>query len=209
MRAIWYFDFISPFAYLQWSRVRALSQRVGIEFRPILFAGLLQHHGHKGPAEIPGKREFTYRFVQWQAQREGLTLRFPPAHPFNPIAALRLCVAACCTERAVDAIFAHLWQHGRAGDSAESLREVGRALGIDPVEAALERAEVKTQLRANFDAALADGVFGVPTLRVGDELFWGNDATEMAIEFLADPSLFDGAEYRRIDTLPVGVERRR
>ena len=43
---------------------------------------------------MPGKREFTYRFVQWQAERAGVTLRFPPAHPFNPLAALRLCIAA-------------------------------------------------------------------------------------------------------------------
>jgi 2-hydroxychromene-2-carboxylate isomerase len=208
MRTIWYFDFISPFAYLQWPKVRALAQRIEIEFRPLLFAGLLQHHGHKGPAEIPGKREFTYRFVQWQAQREGLTLRFPPAHPFNPIAALRLCVAAGCTERAVDTIFAHLWLHGRAGDNAESLREVARALGIAPIEAALDRPEVKAQLRANFDAALADGVFGVPSLAAGGEVFWGNDATPMFEQWLADPAAFETEAMRALKHWPTGVQRR-
>lgn len=136
MKFVWYFDFISPFAYLQWQRVRELAQQHEIEFRPILFAGLLQHHGHKGPAEIPGKREFTYRFVQWQADRIGVVLNFPPAHPFNPLAALRLCVAADCSVTAIDAIYAHLWRDGRAGDSADALRVVAGALGIADIDAA-------------------------------------------------------------------------
>src|SRR5688572_16178554 len=137
MQATWYFDFISPFAYLQWAKIRALSTRVEFGYRPILFAGLLERFGHKGPAEIPGKREFTYRHVQWRAQRDGVALRFPPAHPFNPIAALRLCLAAGSTPAAIEAIFAHVWREGRRGDDAASLLEVGAALGIADVAAAI------------------------------------------------------------------------
>ena len=92
-RATWYFDFISPFAYLQWRRLRD-ERRLALEPVPILFAAVLDHVGQKGPAEIPGKRTFTYRFVHWQARRAGVPLRFPPAHPFNPMAALRLCSGA-------------------------------------------------------------------------------------------------------------------
>lgn len=208
MRAIWYFDFISPFAYLQWQRVRDLAQQHEIEFRPILFAGLLQHHGHKGPAEIPGKREFTYRFVQWQADRIGVALNFPPAHPFNPIAALRLCVAAGSSATAIEAIYAHLWREGRAGDNAESLRGVAGELGISDIETALAQPEVKERLRANFEAAIADGVFGVPSIVANGELFWGNDATPMFEQWLADPVAFETENLRALRTLPEGIRRR-
>lgn len=207
MRAIWYFDFISPFAYLQWQRVRELAQQIEFEFRPILFAGLLQRHGHKGPAEIPGKREFTYRFVQWQADRAGIALTFPPAHPFNPLAALRLCLAAGCSVEAIDMIYSHLWRKGCAGDSADALRDVATALGINDIEAALSRAEIKDRLRANFDAAVADGVFGVPTIVAGDEIFWGNDATPMFEQWLADPVGFESAKMQALRGLPQGIQR--
>lgn len=207
MNAAWYFDFISPFAYLQWPRIRALQERHGIAVRPILLAGLLDHHGQKGPAEIPGKREFTYRFVQWRADQAGVPLRFPPAHPFNPIAALRLCIAAGATPEAVTAIFDHFWRDGHRGDDAESLAPVATALGIDDVAAAIAQPDVKAVLRANFEMALSDGVFGVPTLVADGERFWGEDATAMFEQWLAHPALFESAEMRRIAQLPVGVQR--
>ena len=97
MQAEWYFDFISPFSYLQLERIAPLHARLQIAPIPIVFGAVLQHHGQLGPAEIRGKREFTYRIVQWTAEREGIALRFPPAHPFNPIAALRLAIAAGAT----------------------------------------------------------------------------------------------------------------
>lgn len=209
MQAQWYFDFISPFSYLQLGKLPVWRARLDIAPVPVAFGAILKHHGNVGPAEIPGKREFTYRFVQWQAERAGVALRFPPAHPFNPLVALRLCIAAGTTWDAVAAIFAHLWRDGRAGTSAMELGGVGRALGIDNVEIATSAAEVKGRLRANTAAAIAAGVFGVPTLCAGGERFWGNDASAMVDDWLDDPRRFDGAEYRRIATLPIGVERAR
>lgn len=209
MQATWYFDFISPFSYLQLERVRQWRSRFEITPVPVAFGAILNQLGSIGPAEIPGKREFTYRIAQWQAERAGVTLRFPPAHPFNPLAALRLCIAAGSGWPAVEAIFAHLWRYGRAGTNATELAGVAHALGVENVENAINSDDVKGRLRANTDAALAAGVFGVPTLRVGHELFWGNDASEMVEDWLAHPRLFDGEEYRRIATLPLGVQRRR
>jgi len=80
---------------------------------------------------------------------------------------------------------------------------------VENVENAINSDDVKGRLRANTDAALAVGVFGVPTLRVGHELFWGNDASDMVEDWLADPLRFDSEEYRRIANLPFGVQRRR
>ena len=202
----WYFDFISPFAYLHWPKVRELMSEREVACVPILFATVLDAHGHKGPAEIPGKREFTYRYVLWQARRLGVSLVFPPAHPFNPLAALRLGVAAGATVEAIDTIFDWIWAQGRPGDSAEALATVCARLGVDPALPA--DAAVKQALRQNTEEALQAGVFGVPTLAIGDLLFWGNDAHAFALEALRDPALLDDAEMRRVASLPVGVRRR-
>lgn len=209
LSAEWYFDVISPFAYLQLPAMLALHRRLPITPRPILFGAILQQLGQLGPAEIPGKREFTYRHVQWQAERAGITLRFPPGHPFNPTTALRLIVAAGSTWDAVSAVFHHLWRDGLAGDSAESLASLGSALGIADVAEATTRDTVKLALRANTDEALRVGVFGVPTLRIGEHGFWGNDATAMIDDWLADPARFDRGEYARIAQLPVSITRQR
>ena len=206
--AFWYFDFISPFAYLQLPKVLALRERLDITPVSIVFGALLGHHGQLGPAEIAGKREFTYRFVQWQAERDGLALRFPAAHPFNPLTALRLCIAAGSGWDAVSAIFDHLWREGGGSDAAD-LAAVGRALGVDDVAAAVGGSAVKAQLRENTNQAIAAGLFGVPTLRVGDELFWGNDATPMIEAWLDDPDLFQSATYKRLAGLPSGAQRAR
>lgn len=202
----WYFDFISPFAYLQWRKVKTLLDEREVELVPVVFAAILAAHGQKGPAEIPGKREFTYRHVLWQARREGVALRFPPAHPFNPIAALRLCIAAGSTPEAIDAIFSWIWARGEAGDSVGALVPVAASLGIDV--AAVNDESTKRALRANTDAALAAGVFGVPTLAVDGQLFWGNDTHEFALAALRDPGVLADAEMQRLTRLPVGVTRR-
>lgn len=207
--ANWYFDFVSPFSYLQLAKVLEWRDRLEITPVPIAFGAVLKARGQLGPAEIPGKREFTYRFVQWQAEHAGATLRFPPQHPFNPLAALRLCIAAGTTWTAIEAIFAHLWRDGKAGTTAAELADVARTFGIGDAESAIAESGVKDRLRANTDAAITAGVFGVPTLAVGEEVFWGNDATPMVEEWLADPQRFAGAEYQRIAQLPLGVERRR
>ena len=206
-RLDWYFDFISPFAYLQWRRLRRDHADVALNPKPLLFAAILKHVGQLGPAEIPQKRRHTYRIVLWQARAAGIPLHFPPAHPFNPLPALRLCLAAPDRMQAIDAIFAHIWEHGRLADSVEALADVAASLGIDD-PAAIARDEVKRELLANGEEAMALGVFGVPTLRVRDELFWGNDATELALAFARDPGTLD-AEMRRVDAIPEAVQRRR
>lgn len=206
-RIAWYFDPISPFAYLQWPRVRELARRHAVDFRPVLLAGLLGHHGHKGPAEIAGKRLFTYRHVTWLARQQGVPLVFPPAHPFNPLAALRLCLAAGNSPDTIGAVFDWIWAEGNAADDAAALAPLGERLGIADVAAAIAAPEVKAQLRANTEAAIAGGVFGVPTLVVDGELFWGNDAFDFAQAFLDDPGLLDAHEMARLATLPEGARR--
>lgn len=209
MHADWYFDFISPFAWLQLHKLRLLRQRIEIRPVPLLFGAMLDTLGQLGPAEIPGKREFTYRFVHWQAQRQGVPLRFPPGHPFNPLYALRLCIAAGGGWDVVERIFAQVWEHGVAADSVDALRPLAAELGIADIDTALAADSVKRTLRQNTEQALAAGVFGVPTIRIGEDVFWGDDATGMVLDYLDDPETFRRGEYARIAALPQSVQRAR
>lgn len=202
----WYFDFVSPFAYLHWQRLKPVLAGHAIEPVPILFGAVLDALGQRGPAEIPRKRAFTYRHVLWQARQQGVPLRFPPAHPFNPLTALRACIAAGTSADAIDAVFDWIWMQGRAGDSIAALAPLLQRLGVD--DAAISHAGTKATLRDNTQRALDAQVFGVPTLEIGDALFWGNDAHELAMAVLRDPSLLDADEMARVATLPVGIERR-
>lgn len=208
MRIEWYFDFISPFAYLAWPGAQRLAAGHVLVPRPILFAAVLDRLGQKGPAEITGKREFTYRFVQFQAARLGRPLRFPPAHPFNPLAALRLCLAAGAGPTAITALFDWIWREGRPGDTPQALEPVAERLGIADVETAVAVPGIKSALFANGEAAQAAGVFGVPTAVVAGERFWGLDALPMLETFLADPAVFTRGEYPRLESLPMAAARR-
>ncbi|WP_440225345.1 2-hydroxychromene-2-carboxylate isomerase [Dokdonella sp. MW10] len=207
MDATWHFDVVSPFAYLQLQRLGPLRERTALRPRPIVFGAVLAHLGQRGPAEIDAKRGFTYLSAQWRAERDGIALRFPPAHPFNPLAALRLIVASGSSWESVEAVFAHVWRDGRPGDTPASLADVGARLGVADIEAALASASVKEELRANTEEAIAAGVFGVPTLRFGEALFWGDDATSLAGAWVKDPARFERGEYARLRTLPVGISR--
>ncbi|MEO7012874.1 MAG: DsbA family protein, partial [Dokdonella sp.] len=82
-------------------------------------------------------------------------------------------------------------------------------LGIADIETAIAAPAVKEQLRANTDQAIAAGVFGVPTILLGDRLIWGNDATSMLEKMLVDPDYFERGEYLRLASLPSAAERSR
>lgn len=207
-RATWYFDFVSPFAYLQWRRLQRLPL-AGLIHRPVLFAGLLNQLGHKGPAEIPAKRIFTYRQVVWRAERDGIPLRFPPAHPFNPLPALRLCVAAGTTVEAIDTVFRHIWEEGNAVEDADGIEALARRLGLSGAASALADEDVQRALRDNFARALEHQVFGVPTIACDGQLFWGDDATDMFIDYLRDPAIFQSERMLRVARLPIGTARPR
>lgn len=203
----WHFDVISPFSYLQWKVRDRFATRIRLRPVPIVLGALLVHWGQKGPAEIPPKRLHTYRACQWRADRLGVPFRFPPAHPFNPLAALRLIVALDASDAAVNAVFEAAFRDGRDIADAGVLEELGATLGIEDVPEAISRPTVKQRLRENTEAAQARGVFGVPTVAVGQELFWGEDMTDMLLDFLDDPALFETAEMRRLAELPIGIQR--
>ena len=204
-RVVWYFDFISPYAYLSLHTLGALPREVTLEYRPVLFAGLLSHWGQKGPAEIPPKRLWTYRSCVWLAQRQRLPFRLPAAHPFNSLPYLRLALAAGATPRAVHAIFDALWTSGADPAAADVLAGLAETLGIEPGQ--LAEPAVKDQLRANTEQAAREGVFGVPSFRVAGEVFWGSDALDFLLAYLGEPGVLATSQMQRAASLPIGVAR--
>jgi len=203
-RVVFYFDFVSPYAYLAQQRLAEVHAE--IDYRPILFAGLLQHWGQKGPAELPTKRLWTYRWCQWSANRLGVPLRFPAAHPFNPLHHLRLAIAAGCTADAVARIFESIWTTGADAADAARFAALAAELNVDP--ARLGEAKFKDRLRRDTEDAAQAGIFGVPAFLAEGELFWGVESIDLLKAWLADPSVLASAEMKRLDTLPVGASRK-
>lgn len=203
----WYFDVISPFAYLQSCRLDEFARRGRLVCIPVLFAGLLEHWENKGPAEVAPKRRWTFEHVSWIAARHGFTLNLPAAHPFVPLPLLRLCVALGSPPDAVARIFRFVWAEGRLPSDRRSLDALLDEFGL--ARADIETDAVKRTLRDNTAQACGVGVFGVPTVRIGDDCFWGFDATDMALARLDGDPFFGSAGQRCARELPQGVERPR
>ena len=208
MKARWYFDFISPYSYLHLKQFGRIARALEIEPVPVLFAGLLKAHENKGPAEIPAKRLHTYRQCVWISHQLGIELRFPPRHPFNPLPYLRLAVARPPTLQWMEAVFDLLWMEGRDPDDEATLHAAANAVGLPDALPNIAAPEVKARLADNTAAAVAAGIFGVPTLEVAGERFWGSDSIPMMNAYLDDARLFERGEMARVAGLPYGATRK-
>lgn len=216
----WY-DPISPYAHLAFERLpeALMGLSVQVHYRPVLFAALLKAHGQLGPAEIVGKRDWTYRQVGWLAQHHGLRLDLPTAHPFNPLALLRLGLATATddapfeTNRYVtEQLFHHVWHGGGDAVAPDRLAALHALLQDHMAQRqkpwlAPDSEVVKQRLRANTDAALAAGLFGVPSLMVDGRVFWGQDALPMLRACLDGDAWFQSGAWEAAAGLPVGMRR--
>jgi len=206
-----YFDPISPYAALAFERLPEVlaGRSIAVRYVPIVFGALLKAHAHKGPAELPHKRDWTYRQVLWLSHQLNIPLDLPAAHPFNPLPLLRLLWATAEPGKtpgryAVETVFRHVWQGGLDASDPERLNTLTTALAPQQDPAG---EPVKQALREATDTALARGVFGVPTVAVDDRLFWGLDALDMVAACLDDDPWFQGPGWSQAQTLPVGIRR--
>jgi 2-hydroxychromene-2-carboxylate isomerase len=173
-----YLDFISPYAWLGFDALPRALQGIShrVVHKPVLFAAMLKHNGQLGPAEIPAKRDWTYRQVLWQARQQGTPMQLPATHPFNPLDLLRLATACDADGQpnryVCEQVFRHVWCSGLEAADPQRLAQLTAQLkpARDPSDA-----DVKQALQVNTHEALAHGVFGVPSFRVDDKVFWDAD----------------------------------
>ena len=207
-----HFDVISPYACLAFERLPQALEGLSVEvsYRPLLFAGLLQHWGNKGPAEIEPKRAWTFRQVAWLAHQQGVQLDLPAQHPFNPLALLRLAVACAPAggtpnRRVCERLFHHVWHGGADANDPARLQALRDAL---KPQREPEAGEVKQVLKEATAQAAALGLFGVPTIALDGRLFWGLDALPMVAAALRGEAWFDGPDWDAAGHPPPGVQRR-
>ena len=190
-----YFDFISPYAYLAFHALplSLMGQSYSVTYKPVFLGALLKHNAMLGPAEVPPKRDWVYRQVLWQARQQGLVLEMPAVHPFNPLGLLRLAVATqaqgCPNRHVCATLFKHVWEGG--GDAADAARLAAVTQQLAPARDPAGE-DVKVQLHAHGSDAIALGVFGVPCVEVDGKVFWGLDALPMLRAYMLGDTWFDG-----------------
>ena len=203
-----YLDFISPYAYLAFHALpRALmGHSYSVTYKPVFLGALLKHNAMLGPAEVPPKRAWVYRQVLWQAQQQGLTLQMPALHPFNPLPLLRLGVVMQAqghpNRYVCETLFRHVWEGGL--DAADPERLAALVEHLAPSRAP-DGDEAKAQLRHHTDAAIAQGVFGVPAIEVDGKLFWGLDSLPMLRSYLDGDAWFTDERWNGVHGLPSGI----
>ena len=206
-----YLDFISPYAYLAFEQLPEALKGISytVDYKAVLFAGMLKHHGQLGPAEIAPKRDWTYRQVMWLADRLSVSMRMPASHPFNPLPLLRLALA--CGAKAGDTnryvcelIFKHVWTSG--ADMADAAQFEALQGQLKPTHD-LKSDDIKASLKASTDAAISQGVFGVPAFEVDGKVFWGLDALPMLRDYLLDASWFEAGGWDSARQVAVGATR--
>ncbi len=192
-----YFDYLSPYAYFGWINVTAFCEKNRLQLvpKPVVFGKLLDHWGQLGPAEIPPKRQWLGKYCLLYAAKHNIPLAFPKYHPFNSLTALRLSLAAVSgphQQAIITALFAASWgQGGDLGDDGE-IEQILHAQGL-PAAELLAKAKTESSKQALKDAtaaAIGQGVFGIPTMIVDGELFWGNDQFEFIEDLVSDKKLF-------------------
>jgi 2-hydroxychromene-2-carboxylate isomerase len=209
------FDYVSPYAYLASTQIRAVAARRArdVEAVPVLFAAMLDATGGRGPAEIPAKREYMFRDVVRLGRGLAVPIEPPATHPFNPLAALRVtgCVEDVAARwRLVDAIYRATWVEGQHVDQPEVVARIASDAGLDGA-ALVERAgaaEAKAVLRRATEDAVAAGAFGVPTMLVDGELFWGVDSLPLLDRFLGGENAVDAAVVERWRRVAPSATRR-
>lgn len=183
------FDVISPISCLAFERLPQVLEGLNVEvsYQPVLLQRLLAHGGEKNPVELSRKMAWTQTHLRRQARRDGLSLQMPAKHPFDSLALQRLGVACAPvggtpSRWVCEQLVRHVWCSDGA-DATDAQRLVALATALNP-QRDPGSVEVKSELEAATDAAIARGVFGVPTAEADGRLFWGDDGLDMLAAFL-------------------------
>lgn len=188
-----FFDVGSPASYLAWTQLPALCQRAGatLTYRPMLLGGVFQATGNVSPVTVPAKARYWAIDMDRFAQRYGVTLATNPHFPINTLLLMRAAtgVQMRMPERShefLSAVFKAIWIDALNLNDASVTTTMLADAGFDPahIVSLANDAEIKAALRVTTEEAVARGVFGAPTLFVGEEIFFGQDRLEFVAEAL-------------------------
>ena len=202
IKAVFYYDIISPFSYFYVMQRQRLDQYLDIAPVPILLGGLLRSTNNHGPGEIAAKRPHTYQYCIWLASKLALPLKFPKHHPFSTVAAQRLLVQINADWKTVERAFKFVWVEGKDPNLAWS--DFCLYLGVSADTVIPTSPDVKEKLILNTNQAQSDGAFGVPSLVVNGQCFWGVDTIDWTLDFLKHPQMFDKLAYQNAKNMPNG-----
>lgn len=186
-----YFDVGSPASYLAWTQIQTIAERhnAELEMKPMLLGAVFQATGNSSPATVPAKGNYTRQDFQRFARRYGVTLKHNPFFPINTLQLMRGAAAYQNTEhfdRYLTAVFTGMWVEELDMGKPEVVTEVLERNGFDAAEVMgrMNDPAVKDRLRQTTDEAISRGVFGAPSIFVGDELFFGQDRLEFVEQAL-------------------------
>ncbi|ETV98960.1 hypothetical protein H310_08439 [Aphanomyces invadans] len=190
-----YYDIISPFAHLFLKMRAPLEKKMSLTPVPIFLPGLLRSQKNIGPAEVDVKRAYSYASAVWRANKLGIPLKFPPRHPFAPVAAQRLLLSLNADMDTVERAFEFVWAQGNDPDAQWG--DFCAALGLPRTTLKPQDETIKQALIQNTTDAAAAGVFGVPTVEVDGHVFWGCDHIDWLHDYLDNPDMFTDPAYSR------------
>lgn len=188
-----FFDVGSPASYLAWTQLPGLCDQAGarLVFKPMLLGGVFQATGNASPGAVPAKGRYVSLDLARFARRYDVPLRHNPHFPIMTLPFMRGAVAAQTRQPALFdtylcAVFKAIWVEGLdLNDPVLAARTLAQA-GFAPelLQAWLNDPEVKAALKANTDEAVHRGVFGAPTMFVGDDMYFGQDRLDFVREAL-------------------------
>jgi len=187
-----YFDFGSPTAYLAHTQLPAIAERTGsrLEYRPMLLGGVFQATGNTTPAAMPAKADYMNRDIPRCAQHHGVPYQSNPHFPVNTLHIMRGAIAAQDDGELkpyMDAVYRAMWVNQKDMSQPEVIAEVLKSAGmdVDKFVARTQELSVKEKLKTETAAAVERGVFGAPTMFVGDEMYFGHDRLDYVEKDLA------------------------
>lgn len=207
-----HFDYISPYSYLAWHHLREMADRqdLRVDPKPTLLAALLNHWGHKGPGELPSKRLYMFKDCLRGAAAAHIPFAPPFSHPFNPLASLRATLLDMDDDtrhELVTRLFAATWAESLDVSSPEVVARICAQAGVPDAFERIRDPAVKQRLHDASREAIELGVFGVPTMIVEGELFWGTDSFEHLERFLRGEDPVHPNDMAPWEAVPVSAHR--
>lgn len=186
-----YFDVGSPASYLAWTQLPGICRQHGasLVFKPMLLGGVFQATGNASPASVPAKGRYTSIDFQRYARRYDVPFNFNPHFPINTLNLMRAVIGVQIRqperfETMLAALFKALWVDESNLNQPEVIAAtvIGAGFSLEEIQALISDPQIKSALKDNTNEALSRGVFGAPTMFVGDEMFFGQDRLDFVSE---------------------------